>query len=271
MLIALDVGNTHSVLGYFEENEPRETSHENCRYALKKTWRLSTHPLCTQDEFKLKLEMILQTSGVHLDPQDVLVVSSVVPAFSRIIQNAFPSRKLVFINHSWPFSFDIKANPPQHVGADRLVNAEAVVREYGFPSIIVDSGTATTLCALSKNAQGKAEYLGGAIIPGIEMSMEALAKNTAQLFTVELTPPLRTIGANTQDALKSGMVLGYASMIDGMVKRFKSELGVQNIPVVATGGISNLMKGITQELTHFDPDLTLKGIAYLYEEYVRRN
>jgi type III pantothenate kinase len=264
LLLALDVGNTHCVVGFFEENE------------LKHTWRISTHPQGTDDEFLFKLEMMLQSSGIRLAQLEAIVVSSVVPAYTRMLQSAFRSRKLFIIDSTWPFSFDIKPHPATQVGMDRLVNAEAVVRDYGFPSIIVDSGTATTMCAISKGAKDQPEYLGGAILAGIELSMHALAKNAAQLFTIELVPPQRAIGTNTQEALKSGILLGYASMIDGMVKRFKNEISnsslkagtthtVPVIPVIATGGVSHLMKGIATELTHFDADLTLKGIAYLYD------
>jgi type III pantothenate kinase len=258
LLLAIDVGNTHSVLGCFDG------------FDIKHSWRVSTHPLCTADEFKLKVEMLFMTSGVRWEQIDAIVVSSVVPAFTRMLQNAFQNQNLRIIDWTWPFSFNIQALPPQQVGADRLVNAETVVREYGFPSIIVDSGTATTICAIGRSSLEQAEYLGGAIIPGIELSMEALAKNTAQLFTIDLVPPPRSIGNNTKDALKSGLLLGYASMIDGMVNRFKTELGSRDIPVVATGGISQLMKGLTQELTHFDSDLTLKGIAHLYDAIRKR-
>lgn len=253
LLLAIDVGNTHTVLGCFEGRQ------------LKHTWRVSTHPLCTADEFKLKVEVLFQFSKMGFNDISAIVVSSVVPAFTRMLQSAFRNSPLHIIQSNWPFSFSIKATPPEQVGADRLVNAETVVREYGFPSIIVDSGTATTICAISKNSSGRAEYLGGAIIPGIELSMEALAKNTAQLFTIDLVAPQQAIGNNTRDALKSGLMLGYASMIDGMVNRFKQELGSSQVPVIATGGISQLMKGLTRELTHFDSDLTLKGIVYLYE------
>ena len=258
LLLALDVGNTHTVVGCFIEGR------------LKHHWRISTHPICTADELRFKLKMILSFSGVHLDDASSIVVSSVVPAFTRLIQAAFQSDRLHIIDHTWPFSLDIRVDSPKEVGTDRLVNAEAAVREYGAPCIVVDSGTATTICAIARGETGNAEYRGGAIFAGIELSMQALAKNAARLFTVELTPPSRVIGSNTLAGLQSGLLYGYASMIDGMILRFKNELREQNLPVVCTGGISPLMKGLATELSQFDSDLTLKGISYLHESFFKR-
>ena len=249
MLLAIDVGNTHTVLGCFWDK------------TLKKTWRLSTHPICTADEFRAKLSVLSKLEGIELEAFEGVVVSSVVPPFTAMLRSAFKTSTLHVIDHRTPFSFRIKAEPANGVGSDRLVNAEAVIREYGAPAIIVDSGTATTICAVSRAG----EYLGGAIMPGIELSIEALAKNTAKLFAVELVPPQKAIGTNTSEALRSGLLFGYASMIDGMVDKFKSELGEPDIKVVATGGISALLKGLTKNITHFDTDLTLKGIAQLYD------
>ncbi len=259
-VLAIDIGNTNVVVGSFQQGQ------------LEKVWRLSTYPLCTSDEIRIKLESLLAHSERSLEEMSAIVVSSVVPGFTRVLQSARLNPRTLVIDHTWPFSFQIMASPPQQVGADRLVNAEAAVRDFGSPCIIVDSGTATTLCAISVNAQGLPVYLGGAIIPGIEMSMDALAKKTALLFTVDLIPPEKAIGSNTQEALKSGMVLGYASMLDGIIRRFRKELnlGNQKIPVIATGGISTLMKSLSTEFTHFEPDLTLKGIAYLYDSFCKR-
>ncbi len=199
-----------------------------------------------------------------------IVVASVVPSLTQTIREGagdlLPQGiPIHVIDPSWPFSYSNQTDSPQQVGTDRLVNAEAAIRDYGFPCIVIDSGTATTLCGISKTSAGKAEFLGGAIIPGLKLSMEALAQNTAQLFKVELTPPPFAIGRNTEDALRSGLLFGYASMIDGMVRRFKEELGVAKLPVIATGGVSHLLKGLLREQTHFDFSLTLRGISYLYD------
>lgn len=252
MLLAIDVGNTNAVLGCFWDKQ------------LKKTWRVSTHPIGTADEFRAKLHMLFKIEGIELSAFRAIVVSSVVPSYTAMLRAVFQSATLHVIDHRTPFSFTIKADPAAAVGADRLVNAEAVVRDYGAPAIIVDSGTATTICAVALGPAGP-EYRGGAIMPGVELSIEALASKTAKLFVVEMTPPAKAIGTNTSEALRSGLLLGYASMLDGMVRRFKTELGDPNVKVVATGGIIPLLKGLTSELTHFDPDLTLKGIAHLYE------
>lgn len=252
MLLAIDVGNTNAVLGCFWDKQ------------LKKTWRVSTHPIGTADEFRAKIHMLFKLEGIELSAFTSIVVSSVVPTYTAMLRSVFKDVSLHVVDHRTPYGFSIKADPAAQVGADRLVNAEAVVREYGAPAIIVDSGTATTLCAVAQGTQGP-EYLGGAIMPGIELAIDSLAKKTAKLFVVEMIPPAKAIGSNTSEALRSGILLGYASMLDGMVRRFKEELGAPNAKVVATGGVSQLLKGLTTELTHFDPDLTLKGIAFIHE------
>lgn len=255
MWLAIDVGNTNLVLGCFSDGK------------LIHTWRVSTHPASTPDEFRVKLRNLFQCDGIEFKTLQSVVISSVVPQVTATLRTAFSDARVFVIDHSWPFSFSICATPPEQVGADRLVNAEAAVRGYGSPCIIVDSGTATTICAVS----AKREYLGGAIMPGIELSVETLARRTAKLFQVELVPPKRAIGHNTQNALQSGLLLGYAFMIDGMIRRFKEELNAPNAPVVATGGVSERLQGIAQELKIFEPDLTLKGIHYLYDAFTRQS
>jgi type III pantothenate kinase len=255
MLLSIDVGNTNTVLGLFRKGQP-------IAKGPFKTWRASTHPSGTADEFRAKLHVFLSLDGLKLSEISAVAVSSVVPPFTGMLRGVFGETPLHLIDSHSPFSFANKASPPTQVGADRLVNAEAVVREYGAPAIVVDSGTATTVCAITRDR----DYRGGAIMPGIELSIQSLAKNTAKLFSVELTAPTHVIGSNTTDALRSGILLGYASMIDGMVKRFKAELEEPHAKVVATGGVSALLKDLAVEITDFDPNLTMKGIAYVHEQ-----
>jgi len=259
MLLALDTGNTQTVVGCFEGLK------------LIKTYRISTHPVRTGDELRLLLASFLELDGISWKSVRHVVISSVVPLFTSSLRQAFlqTGPELSVIDSSWPFSFEILPEPAHQVGADRLVNAEAAVTDYGAPCIIVDSGTATTLCALQRTSSEKIQYLGGAIMPGMELSVETLARRAAKLFSIELIPPHHAIGGNTQEALRSGVVLGYAEMIDGMVRRFKKELGTSNAHVIATGGVSSLLKDVVREFNHFDPDLTLRGIAYLHQRRIR--
>ena len=206
--------------------------------------------------------------GFALKDVTAVACSSVVPAFSRILQAAFLKWDFYLINRESPFSYEVRAS---HVGMDRLVNAEAAIREYGTPCLVLDMGTCTTLCAISRAQGSKAVFLGGAIFPGIEMGLQGLATRAAQLSSIELTPPAKVIGENTQEALRSGILLGYASMLEGMVKRFKTEMAEgAEIPVIATGGAAHLLKGLTDVWTVLDLNLTLKGIAQLYETLHKR-
>ncbi len=245
--LAIDVGNTNAVMGLFRGE------------TLVRCTRVSTHPIGTSDELLIKIRMLFSDA---FDSIEHVVVSSVVPVFSAVLKQVFEKSKLRYIDSTWPFAFRIEASPPSQVGADRLVNAEAALAAYGAPAIIVDSGTATTVCAVSSDGA----YLGGAIMPGIELATKALAQNTAKLFVVELEPPTHAIGTNTHEAIQSGMVLGYASMLDGMVGRFRAEMGTPDAPVIATGGVSLRLKGVAQSFTHHDPDLTLKGMNLLWQK-----
>lgn len=254
MNLAVDIGNTQTVLGIFKDG------------LLDKTWRIATSLLDTSDDVRNKVQSLLYFSEINLLSLKSITVSSVVPRVNSIYQIALQDLGIQFIDHQAFYSFQILASPAESVGIDRLVNAEAAVREYPFPSIILDSGTATTLCAIDQNSSGKPVYLGGAIIPGMEMALEALLKNTALLHRVDLTPPEHVIGGNTEQALKSGIVLGYASMLDGMIDRFKDSMGLKQVTIIATGGVSQRLKGLLKQVHYFDPNLTLKGIYSLYVE-----
>lgn len=260
MWLGIDAGNSNLVLGLFsgQAGETRPL----------RTYRLSTHPLGTPDELRARIQSVLALSGMNdsefLDDHSDIVLASVVPAFTQLARRAFPQIRV--IDSTWPFSFRIATENPAQTGIDRLVNAEAALREGRAPVILVDSGSATTICALTEDRV----FHGGAILPGIESCRDALPAKAAQLFPVELTPPAHVIGRNTTDALRSGVVLGYASMIDGMIQRFRKELAPSHPRVLATGGASKLLREICAEITELDPDLTLKGIAYLHASSTRR-
>ncbi|HRK01839.1 MAG TPA: type III pantothenate kinase [Oligoflexia bacterium] len=257
MLLAIDVGNSHTVFGCFWDGD------------LKKKWRVSTRPFGTGDELRLKTESFLKLEGISIRAFEAIIASSVVPQMTEVLRNAFGDLNFRVIDHTWNFSFANTASPASSVGADRLVNAETAVREFGAPCIVVDSGTATTICAVGGSST-KPLYLGGAIMPGIELSMEALASRAAKLFSIELTAPECAIGNDTTTAMQSGILFGYAEMVDGMVRRFKNEMQSKNAKVIATGGVSRLLRGVTREIDAFEDDLTLRGIYYLYDA-VRAN
>ncbi len=203
--------------------------------------------------------------SIDFERLDAIAIASVVPTLTEQVTRILAPSKVPIhmIQHQSPFSFAIITDTPEKTGTDRLVNAECAIREYGYPCMIVDLGTATTICAVSRSVDNRPVFLGGAIMPGLRLSLEALVQNTAQLKSIELVPPLKVIGKNTEQAMQSGILMGHAAMIDGMVRQMKNEMKSPHLPVIATGGLSSHLKNLTQELTHFDTHLTLKGIAYL--------
>ena len=299
-ILVLDVGNTNTVVGVLKDPSVLPTAKA---HGFAPIWRISTHPLLTSDELKSKLKWFLRDEDLSLGDFGAVVVSSVVPAMTEILRFAFGDHPfaeydkahpaLIILNHESPFSFRIDTASPSQVGTDRLVNAEAAVHLYGAPCIIIDSGTATTVCAVAGDSKA-ASYRGGAIMPGLELSLESLARRAAQLFSVELSAPESVIGDTTTNAIRSGLMHGYASMIDGMVEKFKVELGstptlAQNhstsnaaanatqpvantnqYRVIGTGGISQRLRPLTKSIDTFDADLTLKGMAFLYESLCKR-
>lgn len=259
MFLAIDVGNTQTVLGCFLHSK------------LIQQWRVRTQPVLTADEYRIKIQSLFRAEDLDETQVESVIVSSVVPQVTGVFRSLFSSRAAFhLVSAQTPFRFGLKRVAASEVGADRLVNAEAAVREYGTPVVILDSGTATTLCAVSPEG----EFLGGAIMPGIEGSIQTLVRSTAQLNPVELELPPAAIGRDTKEAIQSGILYGYASMVDGMVARFKEELereyGAKAVRVVATGGVSARLGGIARSVTDFDPDLTLKGLAYLHETLLNR-
>ena len=251
MLLGIDVGNTNIVLGVFE-GEVRRAS-----------WRIHTRNAATTDEYGVLVAGLF--AGADLDPAtiDGVALASVVPplteAFADLARRMFRCQPLI-VDAGIKTGVKVRYDSPRDVGADRVVNAAAVCRHYGRPACIIDFGTGTTFDAI--NAAG--EYVGGAIAPGLEISLQALAGRTARLPNVELRAPPSSIGGNTVHAMQSGLVFGYVALVEGMVARFRAELG-EDMQVIGTGGLAAVIASQTDVVEHIDPWLTLKGLQIVYQ------
>lgn len=257
MLMAVDVGNTQTVVGLFGEG------------GLLGRWRLATESHRTADELGATCAAFLGLRGMRLDDVEAVIVSSVVPGLTRSYEHmAIDVMRVPFYSVGPGMETGIKNryDDPGSVGADRIVNAVAVVHHYGAPAIIVDSGTATTVCAVD----GDGAYRGGAILPGLYVSLETLVARAAKLADVDLEEePPQAIATNTPDSIRSGFVYGYAGAVDALIRRFKEEFAADGAsadpPVIATGGPASIVVRHCREIDEIDPDLTLKGLRILYE------
>lgn len=253
MLLAIDVGNTQTVIGVFD----RELLHN---------WRISTHPLKTADEWALSLSELLTIEGLKIDGIKEAVIASVVPdatqALNKMCRNTLKLDPL-FVGLDIKNRITIKTDNPQEVGADRIANATAAYELYGGSAIVVDVGTATTFDVISS----KGEYLGGVIAPGVETSLKALTERAARLSDVAIEKPVNVIGKNTTESLQSGVVYGFAGQIDTLVGKIIDELGEDagDVKVIATGGLADLVIGTCKTITDKDPLLTLKGLKLIYD------
>ena len=251
--MAVDVGNTQTVLGLFEGKE------------LRGQWRIATEAHRTADELAVVFSGLLALDGRHLGEVDALIVSTVVPGLTRSYREL--AGKIIGVPYygvtaGMEIGLKNRYDDPESVGADRIVNAVAAGRHYGFPAIIVDIGTATTVEAVDADAN----YLGGAILTGFYVALEALVERTAKLPSVDLEAEApRVIATNTPDSIRSGFVYGYAGALDALIRRSREELGAEGVRVVATGGPAGTIVPHCREIETFDPDLTLKGLLALYE------
>jgi type III pantothenate kinase len=258
MLLALDIGNTNVTVGLFRAG------------ALLATRRAATNALATTDEVELLLEGLLRLDGIALADLDAIALASVVPTLSGAVE-AIAERRACPLLVAGPGTVPlaVRVDRPGDVGADRLVNALAAARLYGTPAVVVDFGTATTFdCVAADGA-----YVGGAIAPGLELGLEALAARTAKLPRIELRAPDRAIGRDTVSAMQSGTIFGYQALATGLLARIRRELADANdvepgaVCAILTGGLSaapwaRALEGIDA----IDPDLTLKGLAILHAE-----
>ncbi len=254
MILAVDIGNTQTVLGLFENA------------ILGGHWRISTDATLTADELRLRIGGLLGLDGLSWESIHRVVISSVVPAltvaYEEMAERATGKEPMV-IGPGVKTGMPIRYDNPHEVGADRIVNGVAAYAALGGPVVVVDFGTATTLDVI--DASGA--YLGGAIAPGVETSAEALFSRAARLAKVDLEAPDKVIGTNTRASVQAGLVLGEAVMVDGLVRRIWEELGT-SCPVIATGGLAEQMTPLCQTIGHVDADLTLKGLIAIYERNV---
>ena len=251
MILVIDVGNTHTVIGVYKEEK------------LLGHWRISTNLKKTEDEYGILIKSLLDNSKLSLADIKGIVISCVVPPVIWILKKMsadYFKVSPIIVGAGIKTGIYIKTDNPKEVGADRIVNAIAAYKLYGGPVIIVDFGTATTFCAVNKDGV----YLGGAIAPGIEISAEALAEKTAKLPKIEVTKPQHSIGSNTIAAMKSGIFFGYLGLTNELIRRFKRELGEDSL-VVATGGYSELIGNECKLIDKINPFLTLIGLYLVYE------
>jgi type III pantothenate kinase len=253
VLLAVDVGNSHTVIGVFKGEE------------LVDHWRIGTDDRRTPDELALLFQGFLGLHGMSFERHVTGVcVGSVVPTVTqqlREMTRRYFHFNPIVVEPGVRTGVPILTDNPKEVGADRIVNAVAAVHIYGGPCVVVDFGTATTFDAVSE----KGEYLGGAIAPGIGISVEALSAAGAQLRKVELAKPRNVIGKSTVEALQSGIVYGFAGQIDGIVERMVKELG-GNARVIATGGLAPVVLDASTMVDVHEPWLTLVGLRLVYEK-----
>jgi type III pantothenate kinase len=251
MLLCIDIGNTNITLGLYEGE------------TLGPRWRIRTIHDKMPDEYGILIDQLFRHQGVGPDDVSGVALASVVPPLTPVFEQACQA----YLEHA-PLVIDagvrtgvsIRYDTPREVGADRVVDAAAVKALYGLPACVVDFGTATTFDAVS--AEG--DYLGGAIAPGIGIAAQALFERTAKLPRVELTRPPSVIGRNTPHSIQSGLLFGYVGLVEGMVARFKVELGPET-RVIATGGLAEIIARETDIIDVVDPWLTLHGLRIVYE------
>lgn len=251
MLFVIDVGNTNTVLGVYNEDE------------LIHHWRIETSRNKTEDEYGMIIGSLIQYAGIRFEDFHAVIISSVVPpimfALERMAKKYFKQRPLI-VGPGIKTGLNIKYDNPKEVGADRIVNAVAGIAQYGSPLIIVDFGTATTYCYIDENKN----YIGGAIAPGINISTEALYTKASKLPRIELSTPSNIVGRNTVEAMQGGIVYGYVGQVEGIVKRMKAQSKVEPT-VIATGGLASLIAKESDVIDIMDPYLTLKGLHLIYK------
>lgn len=250
MLLTIDIGNSHITWGVFDHG------------SLKGSWRLANETTKTSDEYGILFVSLLGNTGIHVKDIEGSIISSVVPPVTQILEQVaetFFHHCPLLVNSEFPLGLKLRYDNPQEIGTDRLVNAAAAYNCYKTSLIIVDFGTATTFCAVTR--QG--EYLGGAIAPGLKNSANALHSQTAKLPNVDLTQPKGVIGTDTVSSIQSGLIFGFTGLVDELVTRIQREIP-QPATVIATGGLASTIAPISRTIQEVRPFLTLEGLELLY-------
>lgn len=255
MLLAVDIGNTNAVFGLYDGAQ------------LVRTFRISTQRTKTADEHGVLLHQLLTLHGHRSADVHAAILASVVPPLTDVMADAIAhavGKSPVIVGPDSDTGITVRYDNPREVGADRIVNAVAAFDRFHGGVIVVDFGTATTFDCVSPNA----EYLGGIIVPGIQVSLDALLGRAAKLTRIEIAEPPNIVGRNTTHAIQSGVVNGYASLVDGLVDKVIAELGFP-CRVIATGGLAALIARHTRTLEIVDEHLTLEGLRILHERSSR--
>jgi type III pantothenate kinase len=257
MLLAIDVGNTNTVLGVFDGEE------------IVEHWRIATDPVRTADEIAVVLQGLLAQSAKLEDPHiSGIALCSTVPSvlqeMREMCRRYYGDVPALIVEPGVRTGVSIRMDNPKEVGTDRIMNTVAAVHLYGGPALVVDFGTSTNFDAVS----ARGEFVGGAFAPGIEISVDALSRRAAQLLKVELTRPQHVIGKNTVEALQSGIIFGFAGQVEGLVRRMAAELAPEDpdsVTVIATGGLAPLVIGEVSVIDAHEPWLTLIGLRLVFE------
>lgn len=252
MILAIDVGNTNIVLGCVEDGN------------ILNTVRIHTMKHETEAEYAIKLLDVLNFYGIGPRGFEAAMISSVVPPVTAVLSAAVErvtGQKPIVVGPDTRTDMPVLLDDPVTLAPDNIVDAVAAIADYGVPAIVLDMGTATTIVVVD----GDGRYRGGAILPGVKLSYEALASGTSLLPDIAITPPPKAIATNTVDALRSGAVFGSAATIDGMIDRFEAELGAK-CRVVATGGLAHAIAPYCRHEIACDDDLLLKGLWALYQK-----